>query len=85
MHLCSLQASVTSQKLCPFRRTLAGRYKEEGDPRVIKEPAACHALLSETMDGPPDEVLENKPRAGRLLPGEQGDLTSRVASLLSPA
>ena len=52
---------------------------------MIKEPAACHALLSETMDGPPDAVLENKSRAGGLLPGEQGDLISRVASLLSPA
>ena len=52
---------------------------------MIKEPAACHALLSETMDGLPDAVLENKSRAGGLLPGEQGDLISRVASLLSPA
>ena len=84
LHLCSLQASVISQKLCPFRRTLAGHHKEEGKPRVIKEPAACHVLLFETMDGPLDEVLENKSREGRLLLGEEGDLIIRVGSLLSP-
>ena len=51
---------------------------------MIKEPAACHVLLFETMDGPLDEVLENKSREGRLLLGEEGDLIIRVGSLLSP-
>ena len=51
---------------------------------MIKEPAACHVLLFETMDGPLDEVLENKSREGRLLLGEEGDLIITVGSLLSP-